>query len=388
MQLTSKRVCTSLLAITSLALFSHATFSQDSVSKEEMSNKQKAIAVISSIETGDQNAIGYINPEKYIQHNLSVGDGLAGFGEVLSALPEGSAKANVVRAAQDSDYVFLHTEYDFFGPKVGFDIFRFEDGLIVEHWDNLQPIAEPNPSGRTQLDGPTEITQTDMTVENKALVADFVDTILIKGDMSKIGMFIDPKPEDYLQHNSMVADGLDGLGAALKALVEAGTPMVYTANHKILGEGNFVLAVSEGTFLGNHTSFYDLFRVENGKIVEHWDVIETIPSEDQWKNDNGKFGFESDYVVEVATFDLGDGVTAEQFTPIDKAVEETHVAKQPGFLSRESGMTEDGYWRVIVHWASFADADASMNSFMKAPAAADFMSKADGSTMIMRRYAH
>lgn len=182
-----------------------------------MSNKEKAIAVISSIETGDQNAIGYINPGKYIQHNLSVADGLAGFGEVLSALPEGSAKANVVRAAQDGDYVFLHTEYDFFGPKVGFDIFRFEDGLIVEHWDNLQPIAEPNPSGRTQLDGPTEITQTDMTVENKALVADFVDTILIKGDMSKIGMFIDPKPEDYLQHNSMVADGLDGLGAALKA---------------------------------------------------------------------------------------------------------------------------------------------------------------------------
>jgi len=37
---------------------------------------------------------------------------------------------------------------DFFGPRIGFDIFRFEDGLIVEHWDILQEIVtEPSPSG-------------------------------------------------------------------------------------------------------------------------------------------------------------------------------------------------------------------------------------------------
>jgi hypothetical protein len=46
-----------------------------------------------------------------------------------------------VRVFQDSDFVFAHTEYDFFGPKIGFDIFRFEEGLIVEHWDNLHETA-------------------------------------------------------------------------------------------------------------------------------------------------------------------------------------------------------------------------------------------------------
>jgi predicted SnoaL-like aldol condensation-catalyzing enzyme len=383
MQLTSKCVCTSLLAISCFGLFTTTPLADDS-----LSNKDKAIAVISSIETGDQNAIQYINPEKYIQHNLAVSDGLAGFGEVFSALPEGSAKAKVLRAAQDGDYVFLHTQYDFFGPKSGFDIFRFEEGKIVEHWDNLQPVAQPNPSGRTQFDGATEITDLDKTEENKALVADFVDTILVNGDMSKIDMFIGAKPEDYLQHNTMVADGLDGLGAALQALADAGTPMVYSKNHKILGEGNFVLSVSEGTFMGKPTSFYDLFRIDAGKIVEHWDTIEAIPSQDQWKNSNGKFGFQHDYVVEVATFNLSDGVTGQQFEPIDLAVEQTHVSKQPGFISRESGMSDEGYWRVIVHWASFEDADASMASFMNAPAAAEFMNHADGATMIMRRYAH
>ncbi|MCM2678175.1 nuclear transport factor 2 family protein [Echinimonas agarilytica] len=257
-----------------------------------LSNKEKAVAVISSIETGDPKAISYINPTQYTQHNLAVGDGLAGFGEVMQALPKGSAKANVKRAFQDSDYVFLHTEYNFFGPKVGFDVFRFEEGLIVEHWDNLAPLAStPNPSGRTQLDGATELTDLDKTQQNKELVADFLDTILINGDMAKINQFIDNDESAYIQHNTMVADGLNGLGKALEELAKAGMPMNYRKNHKILGEGNFVLAISEGIFMNEEVAFYDLFRVDNGKIVEHWDAIETIPPRNEWKNDNGKFGF-------------------------------------------------------------------------------------------------
>ena len=53
--------------------------------------------------------------------------------------------------------------------------------------------------------------------------------------------------------------------------------MKYDQIHKVLGEGNLVLVVSEGSFAGAATSFYDLFRVENGKIAEHWDTIEAIP---------------------------------------------------------------------------------------------------------------
>ncbi|CAH1544204.1 conserved exported hypothetical protein [Vibrio rotiferianus] len=261
------------------------------VNADELPNRDKAVAVISSIETGDQTAISYINPNKYIQHNLAVADGLAGFGEVMKMLPEGSAKAKVIRTIQDGDYVVLHTEYDFFGPKAGFDIFRFEDGLIVEHWDNLQDVAKPNPSGRTQFDGATEITDVNKTDENKAIVSDFVQTILMKGDMSQISEFIGEKDSDYIQHNVAVADGLSGLSVALKQLAEAGMPMVYSKNHLILGEGNFVLSVSEGQFMNQHVAFYDLFRVDNGKIVEHWDTIEAITPKSEWKNTNGKFGF-------------------------------------------------------------------------------------------------
>ena len=67
--------------------------------------------------------------------------------------------------------------------------------------------------------------------------------------------------------------------------------MVFETNHIVLGQGNFVLAVGEGTFAGQPTSFYDLFRVENGKIAEHWDVMETILPAEEHKNDNGKFNY-------------------------------------------------------------------------------------------------
>ena len=67
--------------------------------------------------------------------------------------------------------------------------------------------------------------------------------------------------------------------------------MVYNKTHKILGEGNFVLAISEGTFADVATSYYDLFRIENGKIVEHWDVMESIIPKAEWQNTNGKFNF-------------------------------------------------------------------------------------------------
>lgn len=256
--------------------------------KMGLTNKQKAVALLESLQTGAKEPVAYINAEKYTQHNLAVGDGLEGFGAVLANAPEGGFKAKVIRAFEDGDFVFTHTEYDFFGPKAGFDIFRFENGLIVEHWDNLADITPPNPSGRTQLDGATDITDTDKTTANKELVKGFVNDILMGGAPDKITDYV--STETYHQHNSAVADGLDGLGAALKYFAENGLVMEYDKVHKVLGEGNFVLTASEGKFgKGDHVAYYDLFRIEGGKIVEHWDVIQNIPAKSEWKNQNGKF---------------------------------------------------------------------------------------------------
>ena len=258
----------------------------------QINDKQKVVDVLKAIETGASEPIAYINAENYTQHNLGVADGLAGFGAALAGLKDfpQAPKVNTVRVFQDGDYVFAHTDYNFYGPKIGFDIFRLEDGKIVEHWDNLQETpAQANPSGHSMIDGAAEVKDIEKTEANKELVKNFVHDILMGENMDRLTSYFDGNA--YIQHNPGIADGLDGLGKALADLAAAGLAMVYDKNHIILGEGNFVLSVSEGNFCGRYVAYYDLFRVENGFIAEHWDVIQDIPAKGEWLNKNGKFGF-------------------------------------------------------------------------------------------------
>lgn len=254
----------------------------------DTSRKQQVVDLLKGLETGKAPELGYIHPEKYIQHNLAAKDGPQGLAEFLAQVPPNTIRVNTVRVFEDGDHVFAHSEYDFFGPKIGFDIFRFEDGKIVEHWDNLQetPVA-PSPSGHTMTDGPTEPEDLERTEENKQLVRQFVEDILVNGQLDKLGDYYEG--DRYIQHNPQIADGLSGLGQALQFMAEHGITMRYDKIHKVLGEGSFVLVVSEGSFSEQPTAFYDLFRVENGKIAEHWDTIEPIPPETEWQNQNGKF---------------------------------------------------------------------------------------------------
>ncbi len=185
--------------------------------------------------------------------------------------------------------MFLQTVYNFagMGEQVAFDIFRFDaDGKIAEHWDNLANKAEPNPSRRTQIDGTLEKDGSDKEATRK-VVADFVGDILRGENPDNTTNYFDG--DKYIQHNTGIADGLSGLGKALAALAEQGIQMIYDTVHQVLAQGNYVLAVSEGTFGGAPTAYYDLWRIENGKVTEHWDVMETIAEKDTWQNQNGKF---------------------------------------------------------------------------------------------------
>lgn len=256
-----------------------------------MTNMEKALALINTFATGDTEKAKELLAPGYIQHNLAYGTGADAFVGSVAYLGAAPVKTTVnnIRAFEDGDKVFLQTVYNFagMGEQVAFDIFRIDvDGKIAEHWDNLAAKAAPNPSGHTQIDGPTEKQNADRE-ETRQVVAAFVGDVLRGENPEKLTSYFDG--DAYIQHNISIADGLSGLGAALAALAEQGIQMIYTKTHYVLADGNFGLAVSEGTFGGASTTYYDLFRVENGKIAEHWDVMETLAAPDTWQNQNGKF---------------------------------------------------------------------------------------------------
>ena len=253
--------------------------------------KEVAVAEMASLfVTFDAAAAEKVMTNDLIQHNPSIPTGSAPLIGFIPALKDSGISATTHRLISEGNLVVAHNEYKnakLFGGAhlVAFDVFRIEDGKVAEHWDNITPFAEPNPSDRTQLDGTTQITDLDKTAENKAMITDFINTVLIGGDGSQITDFV--STETYLQHNSGVADGLAALGDALAAMAANGQPMTYSKTHIIVAEGNFVFAASEGSFLGKPSAFYDLFRVDDGKVVEHWDVITDMPTESA--NNNGKF---------------------------------------------------------------------------------------------------
>lgn len=247
-----------------------------------VSNKDRIRALLKAIETGDPEAVTVVNEAKYIQHNPQTHEGSEGLAALFARLSKTNPRVNVVRAFEDGDFVFAHTEYDFSTRRIGFEVFRFEDGYAVEHWDNIQPRLGPNPSRRSMVDGPVEAEDLDRTEENREIVRAYTQEILIARKLGSLPHFVSNAL--FLQHNPEMVDGLP----ALRASLETGH-LVHDRCHRILAEGSFVLTVCEGSRGGVHTSFYDLYRLEAGKIVEHWDTVEKVPPKSEWKNDNGKF---------------------------------------------------------------------------------------------------
>lgn len=226
----------------------------------------------------------------YIQHNPQVATGAEGLLNLIPVIEQSGMSVKTHRIIAEGDLVVLHNTYenaDAFGASslAAFDVFRVEDGKVVEHWDNLQPVPETTVSGRGMTDGPTEIVDRDKTEENKQLVLGFVRDVLGGVAPQNVTNYMDP--EVYMQHNPMIDDGLAGLQAAIKSFESQGQAISKFEPQFAVAEGNFVFVATEAIMGGEPWAFFDLWRVENGKIVEHWDVVSPIPAE--MAHNNGKF---------------------------------------------------------------------------------------------------
>lgn len=258
-----------------------------------MSNKQIVGTFLGAVAKQDLETVREFGHADYIQHNPFVPTGLEPFIGLLPILKEHGTYAENVRMFEDGNYVFMHNIWHNATPfgadeMVAFDIIRVdENGKVAEHWDAMTALVKETASRRSQTDGPIAVEDLDQTEANKALAIALIEDVLMGKNPGKIAEYI--SAEQYDQHNPGIKDGLSGIVEAVQYLTAQNNMFKYNKIHKVLGEGNFVLTVSEGEWGGKSNVFYDLFRMKGGKIVEHWDVIQEIPVEGL-ANTNGMFG--------------------------------------------------------------------------------------------------
>lgn len=224
---------------------------------------------------------------RYTQHSTGVKDGKEGFLEFFEPFLERNPKREmkVVRALEEDGKVFLHVYQnlnDGGAQWVTMDFFDSDaDGKIVEHWDTIEAYTPANPSGRSNIDGPSAVTDLERTAQNKVHVQTFFQTCLADRRANQLEQFFD----GYIQHHAHLGDGLDGLRGLI---TDEAIQLRYIDTPLCVAEGNFVATLSRVNFGGQELCVADLFRLAGGKIVEHWDCIEPVPPRDEWAN-SGKF---------------------------------------------------------------------------------------------------
>jgi len=239
-----------------------------------------------------EDAVKKYTGDRYTQHSTGVADGVEGFlaffGPFIERNPDRDIR--IVRGFEDGQHVFLQAYQELNGGRdkwITTDLFDTdENDLIIEHWDVIGPVADTSVSGHSQIDGPSEITDLEATAKNKEIVTAFAEQVLKNGQYERVTDYI--STDTYIQHNPMVADGLEGFGKFAAKQAAIGQAMVYDDIFRVVGQGNFVVTYSKMRMGDDEYAVFDIFRLENGLIVEHWDNMEKIPPKAQWGK-SGKF---------------------------------------------------------------------------------------------------
>lgn len=134
---------------------------------------------------------------------------------------------------------------------------------------------------------PVEHARTPSEEANIELVQEFYDLALNVKDFDAAAEYLGDK---YIQHNPGAADGPEGLRAFVDFLKRE-FPQAHNEVKRAYADGDFVIlhVHSVRTPGTRGRAIVDIFRLENGKVVEHWDVIQDVPDPSEVKNDNTMF---------------------------------------------------------------------------------------------------
>ncbi len=162
------------------------------------------------------------------------------------------------------------------------ELFRTAHDRIVEHWGAHVVDEKIRKNDNGTFDGSRVNRDVDY---GRKHVARF-EALDVRGfDRQELEAFHESRTSDYRQHSPKGGDGLDGLLKILKRMKETGTKMIMQPK-RVIVEGDFIVShrlydTSPPHPLVNRINTFDVFRINaDGKAVEHWDVMEDVPSAD------------------------------------------------------------------------------------------------------------
>lgn len=243
----------------------------------------------------DSNALNTMFAENFVQHNSAFPDGRAGLAGLIEfrKTQQPEAHNEIVRVVAQGDLVALHVHVtntlaeraDEHAGVAIVDIFRVAHHQIVEHWDVIQQVPPTSVNGHSMFDGGGALPKAGparhrQAQKNAELVVSAYDKVLNQLDTAPLATAFGPT---YTQHNPTIADGVGGL-AALVAFRKAQQPEAHNEIERVIADGDLVMLQVHVTFTAaqrgdEHAgiAIADIFRVADGKIVEHWDVIQPVP---------------------------------------------------------------------------------------------------------------
>lgn len=183
----------------------------------------------------------------------------------------------IIRTIKENNQIVNH--YFTNNEIVGFEIF-IDNKLYSKIETKYVGINLLN--GRTQISGDTLVIDKELTNTNKKLIMEFWNNIFYQGvSTSRNDMYKYISINKYLQHNveNKIGDGLDQLIKSVEEMNKRGSDLKYDKLDICIVEGNFAFLRSLQNWLNPETKeieiweYYDLFRIEDNFIVEHWDIL-------------------------------------------------------------------------------------------------------------------
>lgn len=250
----------------------------------------------------------------------------------------------------------------------------------------MPPAAEGASEDLTELVAP--FYSQGLTVNAETDVAELLGELLAD-DFQSLGS-IDVKGKDELiQQIQFFWQLIPDLKWDVQEMLQDGNRVIVRSIASGTPNGNFMGVPTDGS-----TSFsimtIDIHTVENGQVVQTYHLEDWPTAMGQLQQpaaEGSSTPAESGLgLLEVITVDMADGATMDTFLPANQVIEDEYASQQPGYIARETAVSDDGVIRLVIHWEGKSDSDNSIAGFGEAPGVESFMGNFNAETMVIKQY--